>query len=162
MYREEYKPVIFARLPWDAALEQPGAEELKHVRFLMESRPFLTRIPAQDLLEAENANWSSDRIGVTRDGSPDSNDATYIMVYTPLIRNFTIKTGVIQGKKLKIWWYDPRTGDAFPQGVIDNTGEFRYSAWNNVIRPSQDGPDWVVVIDDAAKNYPAPGRVPKE
>ncbi len=157
MYRKEYAPIIYARIPWNEALEQPGAEELKHLRYLMESRPFLTRIPAQDLLEAENPDWSSERIGVTRDGTPGINDATYIMLYTPIVRNFSVKTTAIPGKKLKIWWYDPRTGDAFPQGTFDNTGTFSYSAWQIVIEPTQDGPDWVVVIDDADLNYPPPG-----
>ncbi len=158
MYRKEYQPVIFARLPWDEALEQPGAGELRHLRFLMESRPFLSRFPSRDLLESENPDWSSERIGITRDGTPGKKDATYIMVYTPLIRDFKVKTDVISGGKLRIWWYDPRTGEAFPQGTTGNTGEFDYSAWQQVIRSTQDGPDWVVVIDDDAMNYPPPGR----
>ena len=36
--------------------------------------------------------------------------------------------------------------------------EFRFSNWNDLITEGQGGPDWVVVIDDAAAGRPAPGK----
>jgi hypothetical protein len=68
-----------------------------------------------------------------------------------------VNTQVIKAKQLKVWWFDPRQGLAFPVGIYENKGEFS-PQWNHRIRDSQPGPDWVLVIDDAAKNYPPPGQ----
>lgn len=156
--REGEPDRIWANRPWDEALESPGAGQLIHLRRLMESRPFLTRIPDQAILLNENPSHASDHMRVTRDGIPGENNATYIMVYLPYYRSFTINTSVIPGHKLKIWWYHPRTGQAFLQAVQENTGEFSFSNWEELIREGQGGPDWVVVIDDASAGYDAPGQ----
>lgn len=149
---------IWPNRTWDQALNSPGAGQLLHLRRLMESRPFLSRIPGQELLLGDNPSFASDHIQVTRDGTPGGSDATYIMAYTPYYKSFKINTSVIPGARLKVWWYSPRTGHAFPQGILDNEGVFEWSNWNTLIKEGMGGPDWVVVIDDASAAYPAPGR----
>jgi hypothetical protein len=149
---------IWPNKTWDKALESPGAGQMVHLRKLMESRPFLTRIPGQEILVGENPSFASDHIRVTRDGTYGERDATYIMVYLPYYKSFKINTGVIGGSHLKVWWYNPQNGNAFPQGVMDNTGELEFSNWGNLIKEGQGGPDWVVVIDAAGAGYSAPGR----
>ena len=156
--REGEPDRIWANRPWDEALESPGAGQLGYLRRLMESRPFLTRIPDQEILLGENPSYASDHIRVTRDGTPGENDATYIMVYLPYYKSFRINTGVIRGDRLKTWWYNPQTGEAIPQATINNSGEFNFTNWQTLIKEGQGGPDWVVVIDDAAAGYDAPGR----
>ncbi|RPI45231.1 MAG: DUF4038 domain-containing protein [Bacteroidetes bacterium] len=158
MNRDDGTGRIWPDRTWDRAVEQPGSGQMGHLRRLMESRPFLTRIPDQGILEAENPSHSTDHIRVTRDGNPGRQDATYIMAYLPYFRSFTINTSVIAGESLRVWWYDPRTGHAFPQGVFSNTGKYEFSNWSDLVRENQGGPDWVVVIDDASAGYPAPGR----
>lgn len=159
MYRKEYEPVISARYPWNEALEQPGSTQLKHLRRLIESRPFLTRIPDQSIILGDNPSWSSDHLQATRDGTQGKNDASYIFVYLPVYRSLEINTSVIPGKQLRIWWYDPRTGHAYPQGLIDNNGTYKFSNWQDLIKENQAGPDWVVVIDDAEAQYATPGVI---
>lgn len=61
------------------------------------------------------------------------------------------------GDKLKVWWYSPLTGHAYLQEVLDNPGEFTFSNWKDLFKEGQEGPDWVVVIDDAGAGYKAPG-----
>jgi hypothetical protein len=158
MNRNDQANRIWANVTWDKALEHPGGGQMHHLKDLMESRPFLDRIPAQDLLSGENPSHASDHLQATRDGTQGNNDATYIMAYLPYIRGAKIRTSVIAGEKLKIWWYDPRTGYAFPQSVADNKGEVTISNWKNPIQDGQGGPDWVVVIDDASAGYDAPGK----
>jgi hypothetical protein len=80
------------------------------------------------------------------------------MAYTPYYKSFSINTEVIPGAKLKVWWYNPQTGYAFLQGIIENEGEYAFSNWNPLIKEGMGGPDWVVVIDDLAASYEAPGR----
>ena len=156
--RNDGTALIWANVAWDKALEHPGAGQMKYLRYLMESRPFLTRIPGQELVKSPNPVNASDYICVTRDGTPGERDASCIMVYFPYFRRAAINTSVIPGDSLKIWWYHPRTGHAFPQGTMDNTGELSFSNWNDLFRPELKGPDWVVVIDDASAGYSIPGR----
>ena len=157
MNRDNEMGRIWPNRPWDKALESPGAGQLIYLRRLMESRPFLTRIPDQGILIGDNPSFASDHIQVTRDKTMDNGNATYIMLYLPYYRSFAVNTSVISGEKIKVWWYDPKNGQAFLQGVMENTGEFRFSNWDDLIREGQGGPDWVVVIDDAAAGYKAPG-----
>ena len=37
-------------MPWTEAIDQPGAGQMQYGRALMESRPFLTRIPDPDVI----------------------------------------------------------------------------------------------------------------
>lgn len=57
---------------------------------------------------------------------------------------------------LRAWWYDPRSGDAYPLGNFENGGSFSPS-WEHRIRREMGGPDWVLVVDDATQDYPPPG-----
>jgi hypothetical protein len=109
-------------------------------------------------LLSNNPSHASDHIRVTRDGAAGANDASYIMAYLPYYKSFKINTKVIPGTELKVWWYNPQNGKAFPQGIVKNDGEFEFSNWNALIKEGMGGPDWVVVIDDATAGYEAPGR----
>jgi hypothetical protein len=53
---------------------------------------------------------------------------------------------------VQAWWFNPRDGTAEKLGVFPNTGTRAFT-------PASLGEatDWVLVLDDAAKNYPAPG-----
>ena len=39
------RPINNPLMPWHEAIDQPGAAQMQHARALLESRPFLTRIP---------------------------------------------------------------------------------------------------------------------
>jgi len=158
MNNEDDSDRIWPTRSWDRALNSPGAGQLIHLRRLMESRPFLSRIPDQILLLGENPSHASDHIRVTRDGSAGKSNASYIMVYLPYYKSFKINTKVIPGSRLKVWWYNPQTGAAYLQAILDNQGEFEFSNWNDLIKEGMGGPDWVVVIDDVSAGYEAPGR----
>ena len=80
-------------------------------------------------------------------------DRTYAMVYAPIGRAFKVKMATIQGAEVKAWWFNPRDGQANAIGEFPNTGEKEFV-------PPDPGEmlDWVLVLDDAAKNYLAPGQ----
>lgn len=156
-------PIVYARKTWKESLDLPGAYQMRHLKNLIESRPFLTRIPDQEVLMAtQNALVPFEGKGMqhmqaTRDGSPGKKDATYIMVYLPVGRSMTINTSYIASKRLRAWWYDPRQGCAIPLGESDNTGTIE-AKWNTLPWHNGTGPDWVYIVDDASKNYPPPGE----
>jgi hypothetical protein len=154
MYTKESKGVLTAPTDWKTALDLPGANQLRHLKSLLFSRPYLTRIPDQGLILSAN-NHETDHLQATRDGTPGKNNATYVMVYTPTARFPKINTTVFAGKRLRAWWFDPREGIAYSLGEVENKGTYE-PGWNH--QPWKPGAaDWVLVIDDAAKNYPPPG-----
>jgi hypothetical protein len=64
---------------------------------------------------------------------------------------------VIPGGRLRGWWYDPRNGEARLAGEIDNPGELK-RPWDWHTGLPALGPDWVLVIDDSARDYAPPGQ----
>jgi hypothetical protein len=146
MYAPPRGGAIHARTPWYDALALPGAGQMQHLKDLMLSRPFLNRIPDQGLLAGEGDRL---HVAATRDA-----DGSYAMVYIPEAgRTVTVDTSRLSGERLNAWWYDPRTGGS---AVID--GEFQVGSKAAFTTPDP-GPDWVLVLDDAARGYPAPATV---
>lgn len=155
MYRPgQDRPLLAVEQAWWDALSAAGARQMKHLRALLESRPFLTRIPDQSLIN--DPGTDTDHVQVTRDGTPGSADATYIMAYLPLYRGVTIDTRNISGGRIRGWWFNPRSGEATCVGEMANEGRIDpVAAWP--LPDDRSGPDWVIVIDDVAADYPPPG-----
>jgi hypothetical protein len=118
---------------------------MRHVRALIESRPFLSRVPDASIVV--NPLDGADHISATRgDG--------YLFVYSAQGRRFSVRRGKISGDRLKAWWYNPRSGAPQAAGEFDNQQEREF------VPPSEGfGSDWVLVLDDASKSFPAPGAV---
>ena len=96
-------------MPWTEAIEQPGARQMQHARHLLESRPFLTRIPDDSILVADCVKTSPSpapaAIGfsATRDVG-----GTYAMVYAPAGRPFRVRMNAIAGERVIARWFNPR------------------------------------------------------
>lgn len=148
-------PINNPLLPWFEAMDQPGAAQMRYGRALIESRPFLTRIPDDSVIVTDRVPTSVPGAGRYRFVATRDLDGTYAMVYAPVGRSFKVRLNVIKGPKVKAWWFNPRDGSASHIGTYDNKGvrEFRPPDPGEMI-------DWVLVLDDAAKNYPAPGTHP--
>jgi len=140
MYSSKREAVNGARINWEKALDLPGARQMKYVRQLLASRPILDRVPDQSLIE-ENDYGPADRIQATR-----GND--YAFVYTAAGKPVTVNSGKISGTEFKAHWYDPGKGEVTLIGTFPNRGKHRFSA-----PASGYGKDWILVLDDAAKNY---------
>ena len=151
-------PMFGVDLKWKEAMDTPGSFQMQHLKNLILSRPFLDRIPDQSLLSPV-ASTGVDHLQVTRDGTLGAKDATYIMVYFPFMTHkYKINTDVLSASKLSIWWYNPRSGGSFLYEEVDNSGTFEVP-WGSNLKTDGSGPDWVLVIDDAANKYPAPGTL---
>ena len=139
-------------LPWTEAVEQPGAIQMQHGRRLIESRPFLTRIPDDTIIVTDRVPTSVPGAGRYRFVATRDEAGTYAMVYAPVGRTFSVRMDAIRGPVVKAWWFNPRDGQATAIGEFPNTGTREFM-------PPDRGEmlDWVLVLDDAAKGYPAPG-----
>lgn len=132
---------------WSVALNFEGSADMQHVKNLILSRPFSTRIPDQGLIVGgAGSGW--DHMHATRDSS-----GSYAFVYVPNPnQNITIDTSKLTGSTLRVWWYNARTGSATDQGTINRTG-------GSYTFTSPSGGDSVLVVDDSSKGYGTPGVV---
>jgi len=121
----------------------PGAEQMQYVRRLLESRPMPDRVPDQSVVK-ENNLTAPERIQATR-------GKDYIFIYTAKGKSITVLPGKISGNTLHAFWYSPINGKTTDIGKVPNNKE-------NTFTPSSTGygHDWVLVLDDADKNYAMP------
>lgn len=134
------QPGDYWTMHWKDAIERPGAEQMRFVRRLIESRPFLSRVPGQSLLIEERDG--NQHLQATRgDG--------YAMIYSPDGSPFGVQLGKIGGSVVRAGWYNPRTGEYIPEGSHENRGAGTFN-------PPEEGTDWVLILDDADKSFPLP------
>jgi hypothetical protein len=147
------QPVNAPLMEWTEALDEPGASQVGFGRRLMESRPILTRIPDDSILVPAEVPTLVPGAGTRRFVATRDRDGSYAMVYVPVGRHFAVRLNKLSGTKVKAWWFNPRDGSASSAGEFSNQGEAK------VFSPPTPGEllDWVLVLDDLAKGYPAPG-----
>ena len=148
-------PINDPLLPWTEAILQPGAAQMQHARALLESRPFLTRIPDPDVIVADRVATSVPGAGRYACVATRDRDGSYAMVYAPAGRPFTVRLRTIAGPRATAWWFNPRDGKATAAGTFDTSADHTFT-------PPDPGEalDWVLVLDDAAKGFPPPGSRP--
>ncbi len=134
------EPGEFFTMNWEEALDRPAARQMKHLRNLIESRPFLERIPDQSLIINAESEEGKEEIRATC-------GENYAFVYTPDGRQFTVRGNVIPGEKLVTSWYNPRSGKEHLHEEVENSGELSFD-------PPSYGPrqDWVLKLDNADIN----------
>ena len=152
MYSAERKPVNSPLMFWTEALDEPGAAQVGFGRRLIESRPFLTRIPDDTLLVPDKNPTLIPGAGTRRFVATRDSAGSFAMVYVPVGRSFKVRLDKIAGAKVKAWWFNPRDGSAKQIGTFEKSGERKFS-------PPTPGEllDWVLVLDDAGKNFLPPG-----
>lgn len=131
---------------WDAALRLPGSAQVKHARALLESRPYLARVPDQSLLASPEGS-GPDHVQATR-----ASDGSYALIYAASGAPFTVRLDKLAGPDLRAWWFDPRTGRA------QEFGTFAATATREFAPPARGkNSDWVLVLDEATRRFPVPG-----
>lgn len=152
MWQPGRTPVNAPLVPWFEALHDPGAWQMQHARWLLESRPFLTRVPDDSIIVTDRVPTSVPGTGRYRFVATRDISGSYALVYVPCGRPFKVRMEAITGSTVKVWWYNPRTGQATAVGEFPNRGEREFI-------PPERGEqlDWVLVLDDAAKRFPPPG-----
>lgn len=152
---EKRTPINNPLMEWREAIRQPGASQMVHARRLLLSRPFFTRIPATDrVIVPHTAPTAVPGEGRYRMVATCDTDSTYAMVYIPVGRQCSVRMDVIKGKKVKVWWFNPRNGKAKVLDTFPNEGIRTF----DTPEPGEYA-DWVLVLDDASRHYPAPGKV---
>ncbi|QHS56912.1 DUF4038 domain-containing protein [Mucilaginibacter sp. 14171R-50] len=140
MYSPKHEPLNGPHMFWYVAVDLPGANQMRYVRRLMESHPLLDRVPDQSVV-LENDKPAPGRIQAAR-------GTDYIFVYSASGEPFTVVANKISGNTLNAYWYNPRDGKTRDAGTVSNRRDNKFSPPSNGY-----GQDWVLVLDDAAKQY---------
>jgi hypothetical protein len=152
MWSPPHAPINNPLMTWDEALKQPGAGQMQHARWLLQSRPFLSRIPDDSVVISDSVATSVPGAGRYKFAATRDAQGSFAMVYAPVGRRFRVRMDVIKGKRVKAWWFDPRNGKARAAGSFAAVGEREFVSPN----PGE-LLDWVLVLDDAAAGHPPPG-----
>jgi hypothetical protein len=146
MNKDFYQPINPGDtiIPWRKAARAMAAEQMQHLKKLMLSRPYETRIGDQSLIKSEVGKSYIDLVYATR-----NEDGSYAMIYLPQNKPVSIDLSKISGSLKNSWWFDPRTGKSIQRKSIKGKSIQKFT-------PPNEGQDWVLVIDDASKNFLMP------
>jgi hypothetical protein len=133
---EKHEWINHAKIDWQTAIDRPAANQVKHLRALIESYPFLSRIPDQNMIVSDVGKGDA-HIRATRDS-----EGSYALVYLPKSLPVTVRLEVITGNTVKASWFDPCSGEKTSLGTLDNKGEVTFT-------PPGYRPDWVLLLEKA-------------
>ena len=144
-WTHQHEPVNFPMPTWDEAMLASGAAQLIHLKNLMLARPYLTRIPAPDMLPGlpeipplDNSQHYEPLRAAHPVAARDV-DGIYALIYFPLAeQTLQIDLNPLKGQ-VKAQWFDPRLGRWHEAGLHPN----EIVTFTSPIA----GPDWVLALD---------------
>ncbi|WP_229738622.1 glycoside hydrolase family 140 protein [Parapedobacter pyrenivorans] len=144
-WSEREEKINHADRYWSEALNRPGAFQVGYLRQLIESRPFIDRIPDQTII-ADGQGEKGQHIRAFRD-----REGSYFMAYIPEGRTIEVDLSTLKAGPVRVWWFNPATAETTDLGILNHAGRLQLTS------PTQGfGKDWVLVIDHVAKRYPIP------
>ncbi|MEN8193205.1 MAG: DUF4038 domain-containing protein, partial [Bacteroidota bacterium] len=146
MWTEERESVLGARLTWKQAIHHPGSTQMGYIRKIFESRPFLELVPDQQIL-SDYFGQDYDNIRTARD-----KNGSFFIVYIPQGQTTRLRIQKLKAESVSGYWFNPREGISIKIEQFENPNK------DMDISPPTSGPrtDWILILDDASKNYPDP------
>lgn len=126
---------------WKKAARAEGANQMQHLKKLILSRPYFSRVGDQSLIKSDIGKTYIDLAYATRD-----ENRSYAMVYLPQNKPVKIDLSKISGSTKNVWWFDVRSGKATAAKSVKGNGTQSFN-------PPKEGKDWVLVLDDASKKF---------
>lgn len=122
---------------WREIMELPGAVTLKHLRTLLESRPWWKLVPdTRDTVIVEGRGaFAANDYAVTA----LADDGSFALTYLPTKRTISLDLTRLSSARVAARWFNPRTGESL------RIGEFARQEHHSFTPPA-DG-DWVLVLD---------------
>ena len=126
---------------WREALRAAGASQMVHARRLLESLPYFSRIPADELIvpDAQPAfvpGAGERRLVATRDAN-----GVFALAYTPVGVPFSMRLDTLAARRCHARWMDPRTGE------FRDIGDFPTALPVRFLPPTPgELLDWVLVL----------------
>ena len=124
---------------WQSQLSSVGSVSMKYFYNLFNSRRWYKLVPDRKAAVLTAGAQS----GTTMAMVAYTTDSSSIIGYLPTQRSVTINPAVLKGDSIRVWWYNPSTGESVNLGT--------YSKVSRSYIPPSAG-DWVIVIDSTAFN----------
>jgi hypothetical protein len=141
-------PGIFpSNITWQQAMDLPGSTAMQLWAQLFHSRSWYDLIPDQkhEVVTSGLGEFKGlDYLAAAR-----TSDGSTVIAYMPTSRAISVDMSKITGSQVKAWWFNPRNGGAAAAGIFPASGTHEFT-------PPGEG-DWVLVLDDATRQLPAPG-----
>jgi hypothetical protein len=143
---------------WRNALEYEGASDMQHLRYLLESRPIRSLVPDQSMLlsGAGELHKEPSYCAILR-----AEDGKCAFVYSTKGLPFDVDLSKLSATKINACWYSPRDGLLYDANFRQVQSPFvtlpAKGAHTFTPPTSGENQDWVLVLDDAAAGFPAPG-----
>ncbi|MFM1793987.1 MAG: hypothetical protein RL642_372 [Bacteroidota bacterium] len=135
-WSEREEKINYADRYWYDALNRPGATQVGYLKELILSRASLNRVPDQSIILEGQGN-AGEYATAFRDMR-----GRYLMVYLPIGKSIVVNTADLMGQKLKINWFNPRTGKYESEKTVSKVKQLSISAPTSGFEQ-----DWVLVID---------------
>jgi hypothetical protein len=146
MWAPGRRPVIWANTPWHEALDHAGAFQMGHVRRLFEARPFHMLQPNDAFIKDGPKHGGAKIRGAL------ASDSSFAFVYSPRGESFSVDLNAFSVSKVRESWFDPRYGKTYESHTSDNRGIQTF------VPPTKGrGQDWILILDDAKRDFPLPG-----
>jgi len=129
---------------WRTAMNFAGATGVGLARKLLELVGWYRLVPDQSVI-VEGQGEGEDHVMAAR-----ADDGSVVVAYLPFGNPISIEVGRVSGGRVKARWYDPRGGS------WKYIGEYPSQGVREFVAPSSgEQDDWVLVLEDAAKDLPA-------
>lgn len=143
------RPIWLFDPGWREALDYVGSKDMERLGKFFATRPWYELIPDENhevVVDGLGEFRGLDYLTAARTKSGET-----VIAYMPTARTITVDLAKVSGTQARAVWFSPRTGKSEPIGT------FPTSAVNNKHQfvPPGDG-DWILLLDDAAKNFPIP------
>ena len=142
MYSINDHPVIFARTGWEAALQLPGAQQMKYVQQLFTALPWHQLQNNQSVILNENKPGQQFMMAAT------SEKKDFMLVYAPVGEKVKVDLTDLKPKKLKAYWYNPRSGKYKFAGDYSNSEKPELAPW-----ATGEGSDFILIVTGENSDY---------
>jgi hypothetical protein len=131
---EKHGFINHAKMDWLEALDRPAANQVKHLRALLESFDFQNLIPDQSLIVSE-VGQGEKHIRAARDSQ-----SRHTLIYLPVPLPITVNLNQLSGKTCQATWFDPVHGEKLLIGDFESSPALTFT-------PPGYRPDWVLVLE---------------
>ncbi len=136
-------------MDWKQALNLPGSVDMQFWGELFRSRNWFDLIP--DEKHEVVTSGLGEFEGLDYLAAARTSDGNTVIAYMPTRRTVSVDMSKLAGRQIKAWWFDPRSGTAAAGGMFP-------ASRTHAFTPPGEG-DWVLVLDNAAQQLPAPGAL---
>jgi len=133
MFKHGDKPAYGNKKAWTDAINDPGAKQVCHLKDLILSFDYFSRIPDQSLVVNQEDKYQY---------LAASRGEDYALIYSYTGREMFIQMGKITGNQVKASWFNPKNGDSTLIGTFQNTGTLNFDPPGD----PKEGNDWVLVL----------------